>query len=65
MLKHLPMDLEIPWAIDFIDATTALITERPGKDCESLNRGVLQSEPVKNIPESVTRRSGRINGCCS
>ena len=24
-------NLEIPWAIDFIDASTALITERPGR----------------------------------
>ncbi len=49
--------LEIPWAIDFIDATTALITERPGR-LRIVSRGVLQSEPVKNIPEVLHEGQG-------
>lgn len=41
--------LEIPWAIDFIDASTALITERPGR-LRMVKNGVLLKEPIKNIP---------------
>ncbi len=49
--------LEIPWAIDFTDATTALITERPGR-LRIVKRGVLQPEPVRNIPEVLHEGQG-------
>src|SRR6056297_2040312 len=42
--------LEIPWAIDFIDQNTALITERPGR-LRIVRNGELQSEPVRNTPQ--------------
>ena len=49
--------LEIPWAIDFLDATTALITERPGR-LRVVKNGVLHPEPVKNIPEVLHEGQG-------
>jgi aldose sugar dehydrogenase len=42
-------ELEIPWAIDFLDKNTALITERPGR-LRVVKNGVLQQEPVRNTP---------------
>lgn len=41
--------LEIPWAIDFIDINTALITERPGRLRLVVN-GKLQTKPIQNTP---------------
>lgn len=49
--------LEVPWAIDFIDASTALITERPGR-LRIVNNGTLLSEPVKNIPKVLNEGQG-------
>ncbi|HSO87484.1 MAG TPA: PQQ-dependent sugar dehydrogenase, partial [Draconibacterium sp.] len=49
--------LEIPWAIDFLDATTALITEKPGR-LRVVTKGKLQSEPVKNIPKVLNEGQG-------
>ncbi|MDB4584191.1 PQQ-dependent sugar dehydrogenase [Draconibacterium sp.] len=49
--------LEIPWAIDFIDASTALITERPGR-LRVVKNGKLQAEPVKNIPKVLHEGQG-------
>ena len=49
--------LEIPWAIDFIDKNTALITERPG-DLRIVKNGKLQTEAVKNVPEVLHRGQG-------
>ncbi len=49
--------LEIPWAIDFIDASTALITERPGR-LRIVSKGILQKEPIKNIPEVLHEGQG-------
>ena len=49
--------LEIPWAIDFIDASTALITERPGR-VRMVIKGELQAEPVKNTPEVLHEGQG-------
>jgi aldose sugar dehydrogenase len=49
--------LEVPWAIDFIDASTALITERPGR-LRIVSKGVLQKEPVKNIPKVLNEGQG-------
>jgi len=49
--------LEIPWAIDFLDATTALITEKPGR-LRVVTKGKLQAEPVKNIPKVLNEGQG-------
>jgi glucose/arabinose dehydrogenase len=49
--------LEIPWAIDFIDPTTALITEKPGR-LRIVVKGKLQPEPVKNIPKVLNEGQG-------
>lgn len=50
-------NLEIPWAIDFIDKNTALITERPGR-LRVVKNGVLQPEPVKNTPKVLHEGQG-------
>ena len=50
-------NLEIPWAIDFIDEQTALITERPGR-LRMVKNGQLQPEPVKNTPEVLHEGQG-------
>jgi glucose/arabinose dehydrogenase len=49
--------LEIPWAIDFTDKNTALITERPGR-LRVVSNGVLQPEPVRNTPEVLHEGQG-------
>lgn len=49
--------LEVPWAIDFIDASTALITERPGR-LRVVKKGKLQTEPVMNIPKVLNEGQG-------
>lgn len=49
--------LKIPWAIDFIDKSTALITERPGR-LRVVKNGVLLPEPVKNTPEVLHEGQG-------
>jgi glucose/arabinose dehydrogenase len=49
--------LEVPWAIDFTDKNTALITERPGK-LRIVKNGKLQTEPVKNIPKVLNEGQG-------
>jgi len=49
--------LEIPWAIDFIDASTALITERPGR-LRVVKNGKLLAEPVKNTPKVLHEGQG-------
>jgi len=49
--------LEIPWAIDFLDPTTALITEKPGR-LRVVAKGKLQPEPVKNIPKVLNEGQG-------
>ena len=49
--------LEIPWAIDFLDATTALITEKPGR-LRVVTKGKLQPEPVKNTPKVLNEGQG-------
>ena len=49
--------LEIPWAIDFIDASTALITERPGR-LRMVKNGKLLDEPVKNTPKVLHAGQG-------
>ncbi|TNF40938.1 MAG: c-type cytochrome, partial [Bacteroidetes bacterium] len=49
--------LEIPWAIDFLDINTALITEKPGR-LRVVTKGKLQQEPVKNIPKVLNEGQG-------
>ncbi|MBI1319581.1 MAG: c-type cytochrome [Candidatus Hydrogenedens sp.] len=49
--------LEIPWAIDFLDADTALVTERPGR-LRVIKDGVLAPEPVSGTPEVLNDGQG-------
>ncbi len=49
--------LEIPWAIDFLDANTALVTERPG-GLRVVKNGVLQPEPVSGTPKVLHQGQG-------
>lgn len=49
--------MEIPWAIDFINANKALITERPGR-LRVVENGVLKPEPVQNTPEVLHEGQG-------
>jgi len=49
--------LEIPWAIDFLDPQTALITEKPGR-LRVVSKGKLQPDPVKNIPKVLNEGQG-------
>ncbi len=49
--------LEVPWAIDFLDNNTALITERPGR-LRVVQNGKLQTEPVKNTPNVLNEGQG-------
>lgn len=49
--------LEVPWAIDFIDDNTALITERPGR-LRVVKNGKLQAEAIKNTPEVLNAGQG-------
>ena len=50
-------ELENPWAIDFIDAQTALITEQLG-DVHMIENGRLHAEPVAGIPEALYAGQG-------
>ncbi len=49
--------LEIPWAIDFMDSRTALITERPGP-VRLVVDGVMNPEPVQGTPEVLHEGQG-------
>ncbi|HKJ66409.1 MAG TPA: PQQ-dependent sugar dehydrogenase [bacterium] len=49
--------LEIPWAIDFIDETTALVTERPG-GLRVVESGRLLPDPVAGTPEVLHAGQG-------
>ncbi len=49
--------LEVPWAIDFLDKNTALITERPGR-LRIVKNGKLQTDPVKNTPKVLNEGQG-------
>jgi glucose/arabinose dehydrogenase len=49
--------LEVPWAIDFINESTALITERPGR-LRIVENGKLLEEAVKNIPVVLNEGQG-------
>lgn len=50
-------NLEIPWAIDFMDSNTAIITERPGR-LRLVEKRILQPEPVKNTPKVLNEGQG-------
>jgi len=50
-------DLEIPWALDFIDKSTALVTERPGNLRLVIN-GILMKEPIANTPIVLHKGQG-------
>lgn len=49
--------LEIPWAIDFADAKTAFITERPGR-LRVVESGRLRPEPVQDVPAVIHEGQG-------
>lgn len=49
--------LEIPWAIDFPDERTALITERPGR-LRVVRDGKLLPNPVKGTPKVLHQGQG-------
>ncbi|WP_347839499.1 PQQ-dependent sugar dehydrogenase [uncultured Draconibacterium sp.] len=49
--------LEIPWAIDFLDENTALVTERPGR-LRVVENGKLLDAAVKNTPEVLHAGQG-------
>ena len=49
--------LEIPWAIDFLDPQTALITERPGR-LRVVENGELNPEPVSGTPAVLHQGQG-------
>ena len=42
--------LQTPWALTFVDADTALLTERPGR-LRVIERGRLREQPVAGTPE--------------
>ncbi len=50
-------NLDIPWAIVFLNENTALITERPG-NLRMVVDGQLLPEPVAGIPEVVAEGQG-------
>ncbi len=50
-------NLEIPWAIDFIDANTTLITERPGR-LRIVRNGKLEKKAVSGTPEVLHEGQG-------
>jgi aldose sugar dehydrogenase len=49
--------LQIPWAIDFLDSDTALVTERPGP-IRVVTNGRLLPEPVANTPKVLHQGQG-------
>lgn len=49
--------LELPWAIDFIDQQTALVTERPGRLRMVIN-GRLHPQPILDTPMVVAAGQG-------
>lgn len=49
--------LEVPWAIDFIDKNTALITEKPGR-VRVVRYGKMDPQPVAGIPVVLNEGQG-------
>ena len=54
--------LDIPWAITFLNRDTALVTERPGT-LRVVVKGKLIEKAVAGHSGSTARGAGRINGC--
>jgi aldose sugar dehydrogenase len=50
-------NLEVPWSIDFIDETTALITERPGR-LRMVKNGRMLPGAVEGTPEVLNEGQG-------
>lgn len=50
-------ELEIPWALTFVDERTALLTERPGR-LRLIRDGRLEPEPVSGLPEILPLGQG-------
>ena len=50
-------NLEVPWSIDFIDETTALITERPGR-LRMVKNGQMLPGAVEGTPEVLNEGQG-------
>ncbi len=53
----LASDLDIPWAIDFLDERRALITERPG-NVRLMVDGKLHPKPINGIPTVLHEGQG-------
>ncbi len=49
--------LRTPWAIDFIDADTALVTEKPGR-LRLVVKGRLHPDPIRGIPKVLDAGQG-------
>ncbi len=49
--------LEMPWSIQFLDASTALVTERPGR-LRVVKSGTLNTEPIQNTPAVLDEGQG-------
>ena len=49
--------LETPWAIDFIDADTALVTEKPGR-LRLIVKGRLHPDPIRKTPRVLDAGQG-------
>ena len=49
--------LATPWAIDFLDADQALVTERPGR-LRLVKGGKLQAEPISGTPTVLSEGQG-------
>lgn len=50
-------DVEIPWALTFIDQQNALLTERPGR-LRIIRDGVLGPDPISGTPEVFNNGQG-------
>ncbi len=49
--------LEVPWAIDFLDKNTALITEKPGR-IRVVQNGKMVPKPVEGLPAVLNEGQG-------
>jgi len=49
--------LVVPWAIDFIDKNTAIITEKPGR-VRIVRNGKMDQQPVASIPAVLNEGQG-------
>jgi len=56
-VEVLPGEIEIPWDIAWMDAETALVTERPG-GVRVIRDGELLPDPIANTPEVLHEGQG-------